>query len=182
MTDVSICAIYELEHELRSWQPDYVISITDTGSAESAKAFHLLGGTLDVPHVELHFHDVDRVTPGALAPSLPMFRDLMTRLEADLPEAPARLLVHCHAGLSRSPATAMLALASFRHRAGTLDETAAREIVDQVFTARPEAEPNMRILSIGERLFRGPGEAMADAVLERQEAVRGPAPSPRNIW
>src|ERR1700686_1651017 len=92
------------------------------------------------PHrrLTLRFHDIIEPTPGWLPPS----RDDVARLlefgrELDQP-AQSHLLVHCHAGVSRSTAAAALILAQAH------PERAGREALEAVAQLRPRAWPNLR--------------------------------------
>jgi predicted protein tyrosine phosphatase len=111
------------------------------------------------PHrrLTLRFHDIIEPTPGLLAPS----RDDVARLlefgrELDQP-AQSHLLVHCHAGVSRSTAAAALILAQAH------PERPAREALDRVARMRPRAWPNLRILEFGDALLGRNGEIVAAA-------------------
>ena len=138
------------------------------------------------PHrrLALRFHDVIEPMPDRLAPS----RDDVERLlefGRELPEfgrepngpVGSHLLVHCHAGVSRSTAAAALILAQ------AYPERPARDALDAVAQMRPRAWPNLRILEFGDALLGRDGEIIAAAsaiyrrVLDRepfmQEAMIG---------
>ena len=72
-----------------------------------------------------------------------------------------RLLVHCHAGVSRSTASAVLLLAQ---RDPARDPG---DIVDEVVRRRPQAWPNLRIVEIGDRLLGRRGPALWSASAPR---------------
>lgn len=75
----------------------------------------------------------------------------------------SRLLVHCHAGLSRSAAVAYLILGD---RYGSGHEGQA---LGQVFRIRPFACPNMRVIELGDQLLGRRGAVIA-ALSRRMEA------------
>jgi predicted protein tyrosine phosphatase len=68
-----------------------------------------------------------------------------------------RLLLHCHAGISRSPAAAMILLA--RHLGPGRELEAAAE----VFRVRPAACPNLALLRAGDELLNRQGALVAAA-------------------
>ena len=111
------------------------------------------------PHrrLALRFHDIIDPMPGRDAPS----RDDVIRLLAfgrELSDAEAsHLLVHCHAGVSRSTAATALILAQAH------PERPARDVLDAVSQMRPRAWPNLRILEYGDDLLGRRGEIVAAA-------------------
>ena len=70
---------------------------------------------------------------------------------------PVRLLVHCHAGVSRSTAAAILLLAQ---REPARDP---HDILAEVVRRRPQAWPNLRIVELGDRLLGRKGAVVAAA-------------------
>ena len=113
------------------------------------------------PHrrLGLRFHDIIDPMPGRSAPT----RDDVVRLLAfghELSDAEAcHLLVHCHAGVSRSTAATALILAQAH------PGLPAREVLDAVSRIRPRAWPNLRILEFGDELLGRSGEIAAAAAL-----------------
>src|SRR4029077_3681711 len=104
--EVTICGIDELGLHCEG-RVTHVLSILDPGWPEP-EAF----GAFD-PHqrLQLRFHDVIEAGAGGTAPQ-PRGVDLLLTFGRDLTEArDPHLLVHCHAGVSRSTAAAALILA-----------------------------------------------------------------------
>ena len=111
------------------------------------------------PHrrLALRCHDSIEPAPGRRLPT----RDDVARLLAfgrELRDAETcHLLVHCHAGVSRSTAATALILAQAH------PERPARDVLDAVSRIRPRAWPNLLILEFGDELLRRSGEITAAA-------------------
>jgi predicted protein tyrosine phosphatase len=146
---VTICGIDELGLHCEAGVT-HVLSILDPGWPEP-EAF----GAFD-PHrrLELRFHDVIDASPGALVPQTLDVEQLLT-FGRDLTKARgSHLLVHCHAGISRSTAAATLILAQTR------PDRSAEEALQVVVRQRPRAWPNLRILELGDALLERRGEVV----------------------
>jgi predicted protein tyrosine phosphatase len=121
--------------------------------------------------LELRFHDVIEDVPGMVLPQeehveqlLAFGRDLLAE-----PRPSAHLLVHCHAGVSRSTASMSLILAQ------ALPDRPAAAILDEVLRIRPQTWPNLRILEFGDRLLARNGElAKAAFSIYRHQLERRP--------
>lgn len=151
---VTICGIPELGEHCAAGVT-HVLSILDPEWPDPA-AFEAFA-----PHrrLALRFHDIIEPAPDRYAPS----RDDVERLlafGAELSDAESsHLLVHCHAGISRSTASTALILAQ-QH-----PEWRARDVLDAVSQLRPRAWPNLRILELGDVLLGRNGELVAAASL-----------------
>ena len=144
---ITICGIDELGFHCEGGVT-HVLSILDPGCPEP-EAF----GTFD-PHqrLELRFHDVIDAGAGWI---LPERQDIERLLAFGRELARARethLLVHCHAGVSRSTAAATLILAQTR------PDRPAEQALLEVVRQRPRAWPNLRILELGDALLGRRGE------------------------
>ena len=149
---VTICGIDELELHCAAGVT-HVLSILDPGWPEP-EAF----GAFD-PHrrLELRFHDVIETEPGCVAPESPDVEQLLS-FGHDLTEGKGtHLLVHCHAGVSRSTAAATLIVAQAR------PDRPAEEALQTVLSRRPRAWPNLRILELGDALLERRGEIVGAA-------------------
>ena len=145
--EVTICGIDELGLHCEG-RVTHVLSILDPGWPEP-EAF----GAFD-PHqrLELRFHDVIEAGAGWTAPQ-PRDVDLLLTFGRDLTEArDPHLLVHCHAGVSRSTAAAALMLAQ------AWPDRTADEALLTVVRRRPRAWPNLRIIELGDALLGRRGE------------------------
>jgi predicted protein tyrosine phosphatase len=106
------------------------------------------------PHqrLELRFHDVIDDAPGMQAPQPEHIQRLLAFTRA-VPAA--HVLVHCHAGFSRSPASAILMLAQ------AWPDVPAHRIILEVLRLRGNVWPNLLMLEIGDRLLDRKGDILA---------------------
>jgi predicted protein tyrosine phosphatase len=146
---ITVCGLEELAGHAER-QVSHVLSILDPEQPEP-EAFGAYG---EHARLELKFHDVIQETPGVKAPQpehvaqiLAFGRDILSS-----PANPRHLLVHCHAGISRSTGSMTLLLAQAQ------PQLSASEILAQVVHIRPKAWPNIRILELGEQQLNRPGE------------------------
>lgn len=145
---ISVCGIEELgghctagvSHVLSILDPDWPVPV----------AFGSFG---EHERLELRFHDVIEAEPGMIAPDLEHVRALLS-FGGDLaPES--HLLVHCHAGVSRSTASLALILAQ------TLPGCPASAIFAELLRVRPQAWPNLRIVELGDAMLGRSGSLTA---------------------
>ena len=112
-----------------------------------------------LPHrrLALRFHDIIEPLPDRLPPSR---RDVVELLAfgRELGD-PGHLLVHCHAGVSRSTAAATLILAQ------AYPDRPAADALEAVVRLRPHAWPNLRMLEFGDELLERNGEIVAAAAV-----------------
>jgi predicted protein tyrosine phosphatase len=147
---LTICGIPELDEHCAAGVT-HVLSILDPDWPDPP-AFAAFP-----PHhrLALRFNDIIDPRPDQLAPaSADVARLLAFGREPDL-TAGSHLLIHCHAGVSRSTAAAALILAQAR------PDRAAREALAAVAQLRPRAWPNLRILEFGDALLGRNGELVA---------------------
>lgn len=163
---ISVCGIEELTGHCETGV-SHVLSILDP-EWPVPEAFGTFG---EHAKLELRFHDViEADIPGHLPPNeeqvaelLAFGRDLMAE-----PPPEAHLLVHCHAGVSRSTASMALVLAQ------GLPGTEPDRVFAEVLRIRPQAWPNLRIVEMGDALLRRGGALVeaARGVYRRQLQAR----------
>jgi len=149
---INVCGLHELADH-GSIGVTHVLSILDPDWPEPA-AFQ----AYDEHHrLELRFHDEIEETPGFIMPReehvaqlLAFGRDMMAE-----PSRNPHLLVHCHAGVSRSTASMILILAQ------ACPDLAAEAVAREVFRIRPIAWPNLRIVEMGDAMLGRAGELSA---------------------
>jgi predicted protein tyrosine phosphatase len=157
---LTICGIDELGLHCEE-RVTHVLSILDPGWPD-IEAF----GAFDQhQRLELRFHDVIDAGPGWVAPD----REDVERLLAfggELTRArETHLLVHCHAGVSRSTAAATLIVAQTR------PDRPAEQALLEVVRQRPRAWPNLRILELGDALLGRHGEIVDAARAHYRRAL-----------
>ena len=160
---LTVCGIEELTGHAEAGV-SHVLSILDP-EWPVPEAFGAFG---EHAKLELRFHDVIEPAPGVTPPSEADVRAVLAfgrDLEA---EAASRLLVHCHAGISRSTASMALILAQARPALG------AEEILQGILGIREKAWPNLRILEIGDAMLGREGTlpAAAAALYRHQLNIR----------
>ena len=151
---ITICGIEELAGHCEAGA-SHVLSILDP-AWPVPDAFGAYG---EHERLELRFHDVIEELPGTLPPReedvarlLAFGRDLVTE-----PPEGAHLLVHCHAGISRSTAAMTLILAQAR------PGLPAQNILEEVLRIRPKAWPNLRMVEMGDAMLARNGEVVKAA-------------------
>lgn len=163
---IVVCGIEELSGHGGA-NASHVLSILDPDHPVP-EAFGSFG---EHEKLELRFHDIIEETPGLLAPQpghvgqiLGFGRDLLAE-----PAGMARLLVHCHAGISRSTASMVLILAL------AMPEQPAQAILERVHSIREKAWPNLRMIEMGDALLGRRGTLVqATHTLHRLQIERRP--------
>jgi predicted protein tyrosine phosphatase len=152
---ISVCGIEELVGHCETGV-SHVLSILDP-DWPVPEAF---GAFREHARLELRFHDViDSRIDGTMAPQSEHVAGMLSfgrRLSAGL-ERDAHLLVHCHAGVSRSTAAMALILAQ------AMPAVAADRIFAEVLRTRPRAWPNLRMIEFGDALLSRDGDLVAAA-------------------
>ena len=161
---LTICGIEELAGH-GGLRASHVLSILDPDHPVP-EAFGAWG---EHEKLELRFHDIIEDTPGMIAPTGRDVAALLGFGRDVAAEQGAHLLVHCHAGISRSTASMALMLAQAR------PGWSAEEVLLAVHGIRDKAWPNLRMLELGdEQLGRGGALARAAHRLYRLQIERRP--------
>ena len=163
---VTICGIPELGAHCAAGVT-HVLSILDPGWPDP-EAF---GDFTSHHRIALRFHDVIAPLPGVIVPTE---KDVAVLLafgrEVAKAGADTHLLIHCHAGVSRSTASAALLLAQAEPMRSPED------IFAEIGRLRPQAWPNLLMLEFGERVLGRPGE-IATAVAGQYRRVLAANPA-----
>lgn len=158
--DFTICGILELpEHSAAGIT--HVLSILDPGYPD-LEAFGAYG---EHARLELRFHDAIDPRPGEEMPQ-PEHVEALLRFGREMAAEPGekRLLVHCHAGVSRSTAATTLLLAQ------AAPEIDAATIMAEVGRRREKAWPNLRMIEIGDAML-GRNGTLVEAVRNRHREM-----------
>jgi predicted protein tyrosine phosphatase len=157
--DLTICGLDELSLHRRAGVT-HVLSILDPGWPEPEEF------TLWPPHnrLLLRFHDVIQDGSPWEPPGAEHVAAIL-RFGRSLPlDRPVHLLVHCHAGVSRSTAAAIVILA--QRDAGRDPD----DVVAQIVRHRQQAWPNIRIVETGDKLLGRDGR-LVEAVRRHYREV-----------
>jgi predicted protein tyrosine phosphatase len=103
----------------------------------------------------LRFHDVIEPLPDQIGPTHADVERLLAFGREVGETSDAHLLVHCHAGVSRSTAAATLIVMQAN------PEWSASDALQAVVALRPRAWPNLLVLEFGEALLRRNGKIVA---------------------
>lgn len=142
-TRLSICGLEEIA-ALRDHSVTHVLSILDPAWPDPAAFAEWRA------HVRytLRFHDIIADYPGFDAPARSHVEDVIAFGEAieAVGEPVGHLLIHCHAGISRSTASMVILLAR---------ETPGQEaaVFDRVRQIRPKAWPNSRMIAFADDIL-----------------------------
>jgi predicted protein tyrosine phosphatase len=151
---ITVCGLDELATHCNA-RVSHVLSILDP-EWPVPEIFGQFGEHLKL---ELRFHDVIEVRAGSVAPGPRDVQQLLA-FGATLNREPAidaHLLVHCHAGVSRSSASmAVLVAQAMPDRSGDV-------IFAEILRIRPQIWPNLRIVEMGDRALGRNGDLMAAA-------------------
>jgi predicted protein tyrosine phosphatase len=155
---ISVDSYWNVIEAKRHLLPDAAISIMD--------ATDLAPSLLLTPerHLRIGCHDITKPENGKISPTRDQISRMIAFAEYHRKSGAQRLLVHCMAGVSRSPAAAYIIAVSVR-REGPVRAAA------QLFEAAPFASPNMLMVKHADELggWRG---SMVTAIRSAQETHR----------
>ncbi len=150
---MTICGIEELGGHAASGVT-HVLSILDP-EYPVPEAFGQYG---EHARLERRFHDIIDPTPAMILPSpedVAAILDFGRDMAAEA--LPATLLVHCHAGISRSTASMVLLLAR------AMPDVPASAIMAQIHGLREKAWPNLRLIELGDAALGRGGSLVTQA-------------------
>ena len=154
-TMIYICSLREMPRHVRSLRPGYLVSLVQPEFQPATPV-----GVKSERHLRVGVDDIFERVAGAVVPQHEHVQELITFLQSRCRDEP--LLMHCYAGVSRSMAAALIALA--------LDgEGRAMEAARVLREAAPHARPNARIVALADRLLEREGRLVAAS------AAMGPA-------
>lgn len=137
-----VCPQSQLERTLSATGATHLISLLSTQEPVSCAA-----GLPAENRLHLAFHDIDGERPGLAAPADGHIEALLGFAESWGARSP--LVIHCHAGISRSPAAAYVIAAALSRQA---DEWSLARLLR---ARAPTATPNGRMVALADaRLCR----------------------------
>jgi predicted protein tyrosine phosphatase len=159
---LTICGLDELDYQ-SAQGVTHVLSILDPDWPEPP-AFRAYD-----PHLRttLYFHDAIEAAPGVVLPAVSDVEAILA-FGRDLGGDLGHLLIHCHAGISRSTAAMTMILAeAFPHESED-------SIIDRVTQIRPQAWPNSRMIGFADQLLGRDGRLIAavNKIYARRLAMR----------
>jgi predicted protein tyrosine phosphatase len=162
-TRIAVCSIDVLSDAITRWKPDAVISVFSPSPRLRVESF------TGRRHLVLLFHDIEMriVHASSKGRMVGPSRRHVERVIEFLHERPDRLLIHCVAGLSRSPALAIVAGCELHG-----DPVRA---CTSVRSALPDAWPNRGVLQCADEVLKLDGRLMTIAAAtfsERRAATQ----------
>ena len=141
LSTLTVCGLDELDgHSARG--VTHILSILDPDwpEPEAFLAFE--------PHARatFRFHDAIEPAPGVVLPQKSDV-DAMLAFGRDAGGDPSHLLIHCHAGISRSTAAMLMILAQ------AFPDEPEDAIVDRLIRIRPQAWPNSRMVGFADEIL-----------------------------
>jgi predicted protein tyrosine phosphatase len=146
--NITICGVDEL-HKHRHAGVDYLLSILSPEEFETHK--EAWSGFYGVKHQAIMFDDV--AMPGPRACSVENIKSLLTLGDCLRAEPDSHLLVHCHAGVSRSTAAAVVLMC--QREPGT-EKAAFMRLAE----LRPQARPNIHVIQLADEVLGRNGALM----------------------
>lgn len=165
---ISVDSYWNVTESTRRLQPDAVISIMD--------AANLAPSLLLAPerHLHLGFHDIQKPEAGRSPPSREQIARMIEFAESHRKSGARQLLIHCMAGVSRSPAAAYILAISVRKEDPLRAAT-------QLFRAAPFADPNMLMIRHADDLCGWKGTMLATVRAAQENLVDTQQPHPFTI-
>ena len=157
---VTICGIPELSLHC-SVGVSHVLSIIDTHEPRPTALDHYSA----IEHELIRFDDVVAEYPGYEACNLQHIERLLDFGERAHAKAGSHMLIHCHAGISRSQAAAAILMC--QHAPGREEESFLR-----LLELRKHGWPNTRMVEFADRLLERDGALMRGLLAYRKALIQ----------
>jgi predicted protein tyrosine phosphatase len=145
---IHVCSLARLRKTVEDTGARHIVSlITDEVTIERPAA------VIEQNHLWLRLHDISSPLDGHIMPDEEHVADLLSFVRRWDRRAP--LVMHCYAGISRSTASAFASVCALNPRR---DEDS---IAQALRRASPTATPNIRIVSLADRLLGRDGRMVA---------------------
>jgi predicted protein tyrosine phosphatase len=146
---IKVGGLHTIDADLPVFQPTHLIGILDPAMPAPA-AYDRHAADRDM--LVLRFRDTEAVRDNGPGPA--DVAAMLQLIERATARAPSRLFIHCHAGASRSTATAYLALIH-RHGIGGAEAAFA-----ELLRVTNKPWPNRRIVALADELLAGGGRLL----------------------
>jgi predicted protein tyrosine phosphatase len=151
--DIRIGGLHSIGADIPEFRPTHLLGILDPEFPEPACYEH---GRDSRAVLLLRFFDIDLAEPeGPAASHVERIIAFIDGLRTECGRFRPRLLIHCHAGVSRSTASAYIALA----RELGLDR--ADDAFQQLLRVTPNPWPNRRLVSLADDALSASGRLLA---------------------
>ena len=142
MTHIVVSPLSQLPLQVAHHHPSHIITLT-SGDIPP------LPGACKTERLCLSFHDIVEPRDGLVLADADQMRQLLDFVQGWNRQAP--LLIHCYAGVSRSPAAAYIAALALDQQ---LDE---KELAMKLRALSPSATPNIRLVTLADQLLERQG-------------------------
>lgn len=144
---IYVCSLDDMPEIVRDVRPEYLVSVVESDWQPPTPS-----EISPERHLRLEIHDIGQPLSGYIVPEEHHIATLIDFLSACDPDS--SVLLHCFAGISRSPAAALIAL--------VLDaEGQETEAAQMLRRAAPHAYPNRRMIELADELLGRNGRLMA---------------------
>ncbi len=144
---IYICSLEEMAGHVRALRPGRLVSLL--APEEQPPTPPEIRAEL---HLRVGLHDITQPVEGMLAPEAHHLAELVDFLRDAGPDE--SLLLHCMAGVSRSPAAALVALA-------LANPGREAEAAERLRRVAPHAQPNRRMIALADALLGLEGRLVA---------------------
>ncbi|MFC4624141.1 tyrosine phosphatase family protein [Daeguia caeni] len=142
MSSVIVCPQSQLAEQIVLHRPSHIVTLT-SGEVCTIAANHAFA------RLVLAFNDITEPRAGLVLPEVGHVAQLLDFVRAWPRHAP--LLIHCHAGVSRSPAAAFITAAAL------MPEQDEARLAMQLRRLSPSATPNIRLIALADQLLARQG-------------------------
>lgn len=148
---IYVCPLSQVHAAIRQLTPSHLVSLLDPKSMIETPP-----GIVRGRHLRLSVNDIAEPREGLVLPGESHIREILDFVDGWDQRAP--LLIHCWAGISRSTATAYIALCH-------LNQGQEYDAAKKMRAAARHAQPNRRLVALADTLM-GRGGRMSDAVAQ----------------
>jgi predicted protein tyrosine phosphatase len=150
--DVRIGGLHSISADIPAFRPTHLLGILDPLYPEPVCYEHERSSRT---MLLLRFFDIDLAEPDGPAPAhVERIITFVDKLRVDCGQGRPRLLVHCHAGISRSTASAYIAFVR------ELGPDRAEEAFQHLLQVTASPWPNRRLVSLADEALKADGKLL----------------------